>query len=109
MKSEFRKGKVFYDTIYAGVIEEMESGYAFTYDSDYLLRPDAQSISLTLPLQKLPFTSTTFFPFFDGLISEGWLLSIVVKNWKMNVRDRMGLLLVACSDCIGAISVEALQ
>jgi serine/threonine-protein kinase HipA len=46
------------------------------------------------------------FPFFDGLIPEGWLLEIAEKNWKLNARDRMGLLLTCCKDCIGAVSIE---
>jgi serine/threonine-protein kinase HipA len=45
-------------------------------------------------------------PFFDGLISEGWLLDIAIENWKLNPRDRMGLLLTICRDCIGAVHVE---
>jgi serine/threonine-protein kinase HipA len=46
------------------------------------------------------------FPFFDGLIPEGWLLDIAQKNWKLNPRDRMGLLMACCKDCIGAVSVH---
>jgi serine/threonine-protein kinase HipA len=46
------------------------------------------------------------FSFFDGLIPEGWLLRIAEKNWKLNERDRMGLLLACCKDCIGAVSIE---
>jgi serine/threonine-protein kinase HipA len=46
------------------------------------------------------------FAFFDGLIPEGWLLDIAEKNWKINYKDRMGLLLTCCKDCIGAVSVE---
>ena len=49
------------------------------------------------------------FPFFEGLIPEGWLLDIATKNWKINVNDRMGLLLACCSNCIGAVSVEPLN
>jgi serine/threonine-protein kinase HipA len=48
-------------------------------------------------------------PFFDGLIPEGWLLDITVKNWKTNPNDRMGLLLFACKDCIGAVSIEPIE
>ena len=44
-------------------------------------------------------------PFFDGLIPEGWLLDIAQKNWKLDPRDRMGLLLTCCKDCIGAVSI----
>jgi len=38
-------------------------------------REDAQPVSLTLPLQAEAFVSPVLFPFFDGLIPEGWLLS----------------------------------
>jgi serine/threonine-protein kinase HipA len=66
-------------------------------------------ISLTLPLQEKSFTNKILFPFFDGLIPEGWLLDIVQNNWKLNPRDRMGLLLACCKDCIGAVSVHPLN
>jgi serine/threonine-protein kinase HipA len=100
-----RKAKVFYADHFAGTLAEDEKGYAFEYDETYLQNPDAQPISLTLPLRKEPFSSKTMFPFFDGLIPEGWLLDIAQKNWKINPRDRMGLLLSCCKDCIGAVSV----
>lgn len=101
-----RKGKVFFKIFFAGYIEETEDGYRFTYEPTYLASTDAHAISVTLPLQPQPFLSSTLHPFFDGLIPEGWLLSIVVKNWKIKERDRMGLLLTVCKDCIGAISIE---
>jgi len=46
------------------------------------------------------------FPFFDGLIPEGWLLEVVEDTWKVNPKDRMGLLLVSCRDTIGNVSVR---
>ena len=39
-------------------------------------------------------------------IPEGWLLDIAEETWKLNPRDRMGLLLACCRDCIGAASVR---
>ena len=59
-----------------------------------------------MPLTEKPFESKTLFPFFDGLIPEGWLLDIAEMNWKINHKDRMGLLLACCQDCIGAVSVR---
>lgn len=102
-----RRGRVLYKSRFAGVIEETEIGYRFTYDKGYLQSTSARAVSVTLPLQDQPFISNTLHPFFDGLIPEGWLLSIVVKNWKLNERDRMGLLLTVCKDTIGAVGVEA--
>ncbi|NBV98183.1 MAG: hypothetical protein EBR67_01570 [Proteobacteria bacterium] len=52
--------------------------------------------------------SSVLFPFFDGLIPEGWLLNIAERNWKLNPRDRMGLLMACCLDCIGAVSINPL-
>ena len=100
-----KTGKVFYKDKFAGIITEDENGYSFTYDEDYLNSENAEQISLTLPLQKEAFKSKTMFPFFDGLIPEGWLLDIAEANWKINPRDRMSLLLTFCKDCIGAVSV----
>ena len=103
-----KTGKVLYKDIFAGIITEDENGYSYTYDEGYLSSEIAEQISLTLPLQKEIFKSKTMFPFFDGLIPEGWLLDIAEANWKINPRDRMSLLLTFCKDCIGAVSVVPL-
>jgi serine/threonine-protein kinase HipA len=58
-----------------------------------------------MPLTEETYESKTLFACFDGLIPEGWLLEIAEKNWKINYKDRMGLLLSCCKDCIGAVSV----
>ena len=100
-----RRGKVFVQGRYAGMVEETEDGYSFAYDSGYL-EANGPDVSLTIPLQEEPFFSETLFPFFDGLIPEGWLLSVVTRNWKLDPEDRFGLLLVSCEDSIGDVSVK---
>jgi serine/threonine-protein kinase HipA len=99
-------GKVLYKDLFAGLITESENGYAFKYDSEYLKSPEARPISLTLPLQQEIYVGKVLFPFFDGLIPEGWILNIAEKNWKINSRDRMELLLTFCKDTIGAVTIE---
>lgn len=101
-----REGFVYIDSFYAGIIKEEDFGYSFAYSQEYLQSSNPKPVSLTLPLQKEKFTSPTMFPFFDGLIPEGWLLNIAIDNWKLNPRDRMGLLLVTCLDPIGNVSVH---
>jgi serine/threonine-protein kinase HipA len=101
-----RKAEIKIHGVTAGWLTQDENGYNFLYDSEYLKSPNSGPVSLTLPLQGKPFVSKVLFPFFDGLIPEGWLLDIAEKNWKLNPRDRMGLLLVCCKDCIGAVSVH---
>lgn len=100
-----RKARVLYRDIVAGQLIEDENGYTFSYDASYLVSKDKEPISLTLPLREQPYQSNVMFPFFDGLIPEGWLLDITTKNWKLNPNDRMGLLMTCCKDCIGAIGV----
>ncbi len=89
----------------AGTLIEDEEGYHFQYAQAYLTDKDPEPISLTFPLQEEAFHSQVMFPFFDGLIPEGWLLEIAEKSWKLDARDRMGLLLKTCFDCIGAVSI----
>ncbi len=100
-----REANVFWHDKTAGLLSEQDEGYVFQYVESYLREADARAVSFTLPLQKEPFLSKTMFPFFDGLIPEGWLLDVVVQTWKLDPRDRMGLLLTCCKDCIGAVSV----
>ncbi|WP_264898916.1 HipA N-terminal domain-containing protein [Sediminibacterium sp. TEGAF015] len=41
-------------------------------------------VSFTMPVRKQPYISKRLFPFFDGLIPEGWLLNIASESWKIN-------------------------
>lgn len=106
----FRKAFIYLRDHFAGTLEETDEGYLFRYDPDYLASAFAAPVSLTLPLAAQPYVSRTLFSFFDGLIPEGWLLDVVSRNWKIDQNDRFGLLLIACKDPIGAVSVkEAIQ
>lgn len=106
MAAEYRKGIVYIQNVCAGSIAETDEGYAFSYNPDYLRNEKAPSVSLTLPLRNSEYRSTILFPFFDGLIPEGWLLNVVSRNWKIDPKDRFGLLLSACKDCIGDVSIR---
>ena len=74
-----RKAKVYYQNIWAGTLVEDEQGYQFQYETDYV-QNKGEAISLTLPLQEEAYHSSILFPFFDGLIPEGWILDVVEKN-----------------------------
>jgi serine/threonine-protein kinase HipA len=104
-----RKAEIHMQGRLTGVLEERDRDYTFTYDAAYLANTDAVAISLSLPLQTESFKDKRLFPFFDGLIPEGWLLDIAEHTWKLDPRDRMGLLLACCRDCIGAVSVIPLE
>ena len=100
-----RKAEIYlYDRL-AGLLVEDENGYTFQYNEDYLAA-NPKRLSVTFPLQSEKFHDRVLFPFFDGLIPEGWLLNIVSHNWKIDRKDRFGLLLVACKDPIGNVQIR---
>ena len=99
------KALIQYKGVNAGILEETDEGYEFRYDKEYLDYEASKPVSLTLPLSEKPYTSPVFFPFFDGLIPEGWLLDVALRNTDISELDRYALLLLCCKDCIGAVSV----
>ncbi|MDV0444572.1 hypothetical protein MmiAt1_01000 [Methanimicrococcus sp. At1] len=105
-----RQAKIYMKDKFAGILTESGTeNYIFQYNEEYLNQKDTEAVSLTIPLQKAPHESQILFPFFDGLIPEGWLLDIAETNWKISKKDRMGLLLTCCKDCIGAVSVRPME
>ncbi|MGE5395813.1 MAG: HipA N-terminal domain-containing protein [Candidatus Saccharibacteria bacterium] len=104
-----RQAEIFLYDLKAGLLTQDEEGYHFIYDPVYLQLPEAEPVSMTITLSEKPYSSKVLFPFFDGLIPEGWLLELAENNWKLNPRDRMGLLLACCKECIGAVSVHPIK
>jgi serine/threonine-protein kinase HipA len=82
--------------------------FHFVYDEAYVRAHPQQFITFQMPVTLDPYRSNRLFPFFDGLIPEGWLLDIAAESWRINKNDRMGLLLACCQNTIGAVSVHSL-
>lgn len=105
-----RKAEIYYKKDLAGYLTETDEGeYIFEYTNEYVSEHPDQFLTFTMPLREKPYRDKRLFPFFEGLIPEGWLLDIATKNWKLNPNDRMGLLLACCQNCIGAVSVIPLN
>jgi serine/threonine-protein kinase HipA len=104
-----RQAEIYRKDILAGILTEDGGEYRFCYDGSYLTRDDTLPISLTLPLQEEAFVSPVLFPFFDGLIPEGWLLDVALRNTDISILDRMSLLLLCCKECIGSVSVVPIE
>ena len=101
-----RQAKICLKQPLARMLTEDGGDYTFIYDSAYLASPSPVAISLTLPFHKDAYRSPVLFPFFDGLIPEGWLLDVALRNTDISVLDRMSLLLLCCKECIGSVSVQ---
>ena len=105
-----RRGIVRLDGVRVGVLLELPGGGSrFSYDADWVKRPGAIPISLTLPVREEPYVSRTLHPFFENLLPEGWLLEISTKKLKIAKDDAFGLLLALGADCVGAVEVLPLD
>ncbi len=105
-----RQAKIFYNKNLAGLLTETDDGqYIFQYDQQYIQEHPSDFITFTMPVREEPYVEKRLFPYFEGLIPEGWLLDIASKNWRINTNDRMGLLLACCQNCIGAVSVQTIN
>ncbi len=101
-----RQGLVKYNNEPAGILIEDDNGeYLFAYNDAYIQKYPNQFITFQRPVSRQSYRSKRLFPFFDGLIPEGWLLNIAAESWKINKNDRMGLLLACCQNAVGAVRV----
>ncbi len=100
------KVEVFYKETFAGVLEKkIEGHFIFIYEESYIASNNP-SISLTLPKETKSFKNENLFPFFDGLIPEGWLLKLASEELRLDpLQDRFELLKTLCRDTIGAIHI----
>ena len=100
-----RRASVFYDSELAGHLTETSGGYTFQYDQAFLKKNIP--ISISLPPRAEPYQSEELFPFFLGLLPEGWYLNIVSATQKIDSKDYFGVLLgTAGEDTIGAVTVR---
>ncbi|MEK6561322.1 MAG: HipA N-terminal domain-containing protein [Nitrospirota bacterium] len=104
-KPSCNRGIVYHRSIKAGILEKTEEGFLFQYLPEYLSHPDAWAVSLTLPLRAEPYESKKMFPYFMGLIPEGWLLDLTSRTLKIDPENVFDLLLRCCRDCIGATGI----
>jgi serine/threonine-protein kinase HipA len=93
----------------AGVLaRSAEGALAFAYTAAHLARPDALSLSLSLPLTDEPYDDVATRAFFDNLLQErDGALNDVMAREGLARDDVAGLLLHLGKDCAGALSVLA--
>ena len=100
-----KKAIVYYKGEKAALLTKSSDGYVFQYVKSYI-EGTAIPISYSLPLSDKKFESKILFPFFSGLVSEGWLLEIQTKIQKIDETDYFSLLIHNGKDLVGAVTVE---
>lgn len=102
-----RVGAIYANGKLAGHLTELREGmieqYEFVYAESYLT--DGVPIGHHFPLRAQPFTFDTFPPFFQNLVSEGWVKTFQASRSRLDKNDEFGLLLANGEELIGALSV----
>lgn len=106
-ENKFRKALVIFGNEEAGILEQTEHGYCFTYNDEFVKKNI--SISVSLPITQKIHESRQLHPFFLGLLPEGWYLDLVTKKLKIDKNDAFGILLATCKDTAGAVRVEEIK
>ncbi len=99
-----RVAKVFVNNVEAGILSELKFGrkYRYEYNNDYSGPP----VSLTMPVNIPVFNYSSFPPFFDGLLPEGYQLEGLLKFKKIDRNDLFSQLITVGNDLIGNVTIN---
>ncbi|NQT65241.1 MAG: HipA N-terminal domain-containing protein [FCB group bacterium] len=104
------KATVYFKQQLAGILGKTTSGYYFEYDEKYLADPIAKSISFSLPKSQKKFYAKQLFPFFHGLLTEGFATKIQSRKLKIDEKDYFTRLIrTATVDTIGCVIIEEMK
>ncbi len=77
----------------------------FQYALDYISQSENVPISISLPLQKEPFSVETTTNFFEGLLPEGFTRRCVAQWMHLEEQDYLSILAGLGKECLGAIQI----
>ena len=98
-----RQADIYVDAQFAGILtEEDRAHYYFEYDADYQGAP----VSLSMPIMQRKYEYTQFPFFFDGLLPEGMMLTMLLKQGKLDSKDYLGQLIMVGGDLVGNVTVR---
>ncbi len=89
------------ESVKVGQISEV----GFAYDPTYLSRSNVKPISISLPLQEVPFSPQRTKNFFDGLLPEGFTRRTVAQWMHVSEDDYLSILAGLGRECLGAIRI----
>lgn len=82
------------------------SDMTFTYYPDWLSRPGARAISLSLPLQRATYRGDVVYNFFDNLLPDNdGIRSRIQARFRIATKQPFDLLTSIGGDCVGAIQL----
>lgn len=87
-----------------GTLTLIEGRLNFRYTADWLSRPNAVALSVSLPLQVQPFEDHAARPFFAGLLPEGWMRRLIAQRLQISGQNDFALLERIGGECAGAVT-----
>ncbi len=97
---------VYFNDLLVGYLSKTKDSFIFKYDDDFFDSDGSFPISYNFPLTSREYKAKKLFPFFEGLVSEGWLLKLQSQNSKIDERDFFSMLLENGEDLIGGIKIK---
>lgn len=98
-----RRAHIYQKGLLAGLLEEIEGGWRFTYAGNYQGAP----VSLTMPVSQETYEFDDFPPVLEGLLPEGIQLETMLRRYKLDRNDLFGQLLLVGGDLVGSLTVKA--
>lgn len=90
---------------FVGVLTQTAGKIAFSYNEDWLNYPSCSALSCSLPLQTEAFADNQCRPFFAGLLPEGQLRKLLMRQFQLSDGNAFGLLNEIGGECAGAVAL----
>ena len=101
-----KQGTVYFRGIPAGTLTKDENGYTFRYADAYFANTSMPEISATMPKSQQEYHSRFLFPFFFGLLAEGYQKDRQCRELRIDENDHFTRLLeTSAYGAIGAVYV----
>jgi serine/threonine-protein kinase HipA len=98
-------GYIYLNSDFVGTLTKRHHKFIFEYDPSYLNSKTTFNLSLSLPKRAAPYYGDYLFPFFEGLLSEGWMREQQQRFQKIDEKDSFTRLLNNGEFLIGAIKI----
>lgn len=97
---------VYYGEEHAGTLENSSDSarVIFTYSEDYIAH--GRRIAFHLPVRSEPYVTEGLHPFFDSMVSEGWLKRVQTTTRNIDPSNRFLLLVKTGLDLPGKVSIK---
>jgi serine/threonine-protein kinase HipA len=97
--------QVNYGNNFAGYLSKQDSIYTFKYDESYV-KSNFPAISYNLPVQQDEFKTQHLHPFFDNLVSEGWLRNHQIQALNIAKDEKFNRLKYFGYDLAGTVYIN---